>query len=86
MFRKTLKLDVNKLKGLKPADSDQENGKSWHVTPKEGDEETLSLLTTVPLDGRAADLEGLLGRVPAGYKLFPLHTVAEVQFDGEEAK
>jgi hypothetical protein len=38
----------------------------------------------VTIDGRDAVLEGLMGRVPAGYKLFPMHTIGEVQF--EESK
>jgi hypothetical protein len=54
----------------------------WGVTLKSGgDEEMLSLMTTVQLDGKNAQLEGLLGRSASGYKLFPVHLLQEVEFD-----
>lgn len=84
MFKKTLKLDVGKIQMLRAAEGEEE----WEVKLKDGEEQTLTLLRTVPLDGKTATLEGFVGRVPAGYKLFPTHTVAEIQFDEgkEEAK
>jgi hypothetical protein len=36
------------------------------------------------LDGKPAELIGLVARVPAGYKLFALHTLAEIKFDVTE--
>jgi hypothetical protein len=82
-FKKTLKLDVAKLQKLTAAES--EDDPVWQVTMKEGGEETLTPLLKPTLDGKPAVLEGLLGRVPAGYKLFPAHTIAEVLFDAKEA-
>ena len=38
------------------------------------------------LDGKAAVLEGFVGRVPAGYKLFPVHVIEEIQFDAKPKK
>jgi hypothetical protein len=81
LFKKTLKVPVDKLQKLVAAGGD---GAEWQLTLKGGSEETFTLLTAGELDGARVRLEGLLGKVPAGYKLFPLHTVAEVQFD--EAK
>ena len=41
---------------------------------------TLTNLTKIDLDPKkAASLEGLIGRVPAGYKLFPVHTFKELE-------
>ena len=51
---------------------------AWHdgtVTPFRP-----TLLPKVTLEGKPATLVGLVGRVPAGYKLFPLHVIAEVEF------
>jgi hypothetical protein len=84
MFKKTLKLDVSKIKKITVASPDDDEG-TWQVQLKDGGDEALSLLRVIPLDGHDAQLEGLLGRVPAGYKLFPILTIAEVQFDAEEA-
>jgi hypothetical protein len=85
MFKKTLKLDVAKIQKITAASPEDEEG-SWQVQMKDGGDEALSLLRVIPLDGQDAQLEGLLGRVPAGYKLFPILTVAEVQFDAAEPK
>jgi len=78
LFKKTVKLDVAKLQKMSAADT---RGAEWSLTLKKGDEETLTLLTLGEIDGQKVQLEGLLARVPAGYKLFPLSAVSEVQFD-----
>jgi hypothetical protein len=78
LFKKTVKLDVAKLQKMSTADS---NGTEWSLTLKKGDEETLTLLTSGEIDSQRVQLEGFLARVPAGYKLFPLSVVSEVQFD-----
>ncbi len=85
MFKKTLKLDIAKIKAIKATGADDDEG-GWQVLLKNGGDETLSLLRVIQLDGTEAQLEGMLGSVPAGYKLFPVATIAEVQFDAEEAK
>jgi hypothetical protein len=82
LFKKTLRLDVAKVRKLTAAGDEEES--AWLVVLKDGGEETLTLLRTAALDGKEAQLVGLLGRVPAGYKLFPMHTVAEVLFDATE--
>jgi hypothetical protein len=84
MFKKTLKLDVAKLQRITAGDDDEEV--SWQVLLKDGGDEALTLLRVIPLDGKEAQLEGLLGRVPGGYKLFPVLTVGEVVFDSTDDK
>jgi hypothetical protein len=81
MFKKTLKLDINKLQKLRAVEGKEGEGPEWAVTVKGGEEETYTLLTKVMLDGKPAALAGLVGRVAAGYKLFPVHTIAEVELD-----
>jgi hypothetical protein len=82
-FKKTLKIDVAKIKTIVPAGPDDEE-KGWQVVMKDGNDENLSLLRKVTLGDKPAELIGLLARVPAGYKLFPLHTIAEIKFDATE--
>jgi hypothetical protein len=84
MFRKTLKLDVAKIAKIVTAGN--ENDPSWQVTMKAGGDETLTLLHKIPFEGGQASLLGLVGRVPAGYKLFPVAAIAEIKFDATEAK
>ena len=89
MFKATVKIDLAKLQKLRRALSEEKNGGGYdfEVTLKSGKEHTLTLLTkTNPEDGKPAQLEGLLGRVPGGYKLFPAHTILEVQFDQAEVE
>ena len=84
MFRKTLKLDVAKI--AKIATTGNENDPSWQVTMKAGGDETLTLLPKVPYEGRQATLVGLVGRVPVGYKLFPVAAISAITFDAAAAK
>jgi hypothetical protein len=81
MFKKTLKIDVAKVQKLTAVEGRVPEGKEMDVTLKDGNSDTLTLLKTITLDGKQATLAGLVGRVPAGYKLFPLHTFTEIQFD-----
>jgi hypothetical protein len=81
MFKKTLKLEVAELQKLVTVDSKAAEGKEMDVTLKDGHSDTLTLLKTGKLDDKDATLMGLVGRVPGGYKLFPVHTIAEIQFD-----
>jgi hypothetical protein len=78
-FKKTLKIDVAKI--TKIGVTDAGNDSVWALTLKDGGEESLTLLTNVTLDGKPATLEGFVGRVPAGYKLFPVAVIEEVVFD-----
>jgi hypothetical protein len=85
LFKKTLKLDVAKLKSITAGD-DEGDEPVWRVVPKEGDESTLTLLTAATIDGEKATLLGLVGRVPFGYKLIPIKRVKSVTFDAEGEK
>ena len=80
-FKKTLKVDLSKIRKI--AANDSEDEPAWTVTDQDG-EQTLTPLLKTTIDGKPAELEGLLGRVPAGYKLFPVHTIREVQFEGAD--
>ena len=83
MFRKTLKLDVGKLKTI--VATGDEDDIVWQVTPRNGEESTLTLLTTTKIDGQDAELLGLVAKVPIGYKLFPLRRIVSIAFDTGEA-
>ena len=84
-FKKTVKIDLSKIKKIAPnKEEGTKNEPVWQVTLKTGDEETLTLLTRVELDGKPAQLEALIARVPAGYKLFPIDNAQllhEIEFD-----
>lgn len=77
-FRKTVKIDLNKIKGLEMVGGE---GTDWRVALTDGNDETLTLLEKVTLDEKPALLVGFLGHAPAGYKLFPSTAVNEVQFE-----
>jgi hypothetical protein len=77
-FKKTLKLDVGKIKKIAVGEG------GWQVTMKDGGDETLTLLETTPHEGKEARLVGFVGRVPFGYKLFPVSAIAGITFDAEE--
>lgn len=86
LFKKTIKIDVAKIQKIHlTKDEEAEKDKSstsWQVTLKDGAEHTLSLLVrNVPVTDAEATLEGLLGRVPAGYKLYPIHLISAIEFD-----
>lgn len=81
MFRKTLKVDVGKVQKIVTHEGRDPDAVEWTVTLKDGSELTLSLLKSITHEGKSLQLEGMLAKVPAGYALFPLHTLAEVQFD-----
>jgi hypothetical protein len=80
LFKKTLKLDVSKIARLR-ADARDAEGTDCHVTMKDGEEQTYTLLKTATLDGKPATLEGLVGKVRGGYKFFPASTLASVHLD-----
>jgi hypothetical protein len=83
MFKKTLKLDVKTLEKITAGSADSDDN-VWQVKQKDGEESTLTLLETLPVDGKPATLLGLVGRAPVGYKLFPLRRIVEIQFDAAE--
>jgi hypothetical protein len=84
-FKKTLKIDIEKVKKL--AKSKGEEDDSWAVTLDGEEEQTFTLLPKPTIDGQAATLLGLVGRVSVGWKLYPMHTIEQLQFEGKaEAK
>jgi len=86
-FKTTVKIDVGKIKKLQQVESDEgEASRDFRVTLADGKELSLSLLTRVEIDKMPATLQGLVARVPVGYKLFPVHTIGEVRFGSEKEK
>jgi len=79
-FQKTLQLDWADVRGFKhepPAMKGQPA--EVIVVGKDGKEQTLSPKTILEQDGKKATLLGLLGEVPGGFKLIPLHTILELK-------
>lgn len=85
MFQKIGQIDIAKLSGLRqlPPPSKKLNfSHEYEATLLGGDKQTLTLLDSTQLEGgQKATLIGLVGRVAAGYKLFPPHTIAEIRFE-----
>lgn len=81
LFKKTIKLDVMKASKLVVL-SDAAKDKEMEITValKDGNEEILTLLDSGDIDGTLCKLEGFLGRVPAGWKLFHPSVIKEISF------
>jgi hypothetical protein len=79
LFKKTLKLEMAKMEKIVVGGGVNDKT-AWQVKMQGEDAETLTLLLTASIDGKPAAYVGLLGRVPAGYKLFPAHTIATIDF------
>jgi hypothetical protein len=75
------KVDLTKISKLLMVDSKVPEGKEVDVTLKSGTSETVTLLKGGKLGEKEATLVGLVCRVPGGYKLYPVHTITEIQFD-----
>ncbi len=89
MFKKTVKVEIDKLAGLKwvPPMDKKKASNDYDVTLKDGTKHTLSLLTTVELDKKKTmTFVGLVGRVPVGYKLFALDAIYEFRVGEDEKK
>jgi len=82
MFKKTLKLDLGKIKKVHLVEGSKRDAPEWTVTLADGEEHTLTLLLQTP-DDKPLHLEGLLGKVPAGYKFFPIGLVQDILVDGK---
>lgn len=84
MFKKTLKLNIGKITHLR-AEGRDTDGTECRVTTKDGEEQTYTMLPTATIDGKAAALEGFVGKIRGGYKFYPAKTLHsmhfEVQFD-----
>jgi hypothetical protein len=81
MFKKTYKVELAQIQSMKVHDNAETKEVECEVALKDGATQTLTPLTATTMDGKPATLEGLLGVVPAGYRLFPLHAVGELSRD-----
>jgi hypothetical protein len=80
MFKKTLKVEIADIRSMHVGDFNvKEKTAECEVQLKDGMQLSVTLLTSVSIDGKPATLVGLLGDVPAGWKLFPVHTFQEFQ-------
>ncbi|MBI3822261.1 MAG: hypothetical protein HY289_06230, partial [Planctomycetes bacterium] len=82
MFKKTVKIDMAKIVSMHfvPSEDKKVVSYDFEVTLKDDTKHTLTILTKIELEGKkSATFEGLIGRVPAGYKLFPAHTIHDLQ-------
>ncbi|MCE9534499.1 MAG: hypothetical protein K8T89_25765 [Planctomycetes bacterium] len=80
MFKKTLKVEMADIQKLHVGEYNvKEKTAECDVQKKDGTQITVTLLSSVMVDGKPATLIGLMGQVPAGWKLFPIHTFTEFQ-------
>jgi hypothetical protein len=89
MFKKTVKIDMDKIASLRfiPSQDKKKISCDFEVTLKDGAKHTLTLLTKIDLGAKkSASFEGLVGRVPVGYKLFPPHTIQELHAPIDDEK
>ena len=80
MFKKTVKIDWDKVASLRfaPPDDKKKLSTEYQLTLKDGAEHMLTILTTVELEKKKTmTFVGLIGRVPVGYKLFHLDAIYE---------
>ncbi len=80
LFKKTVKIDFAKIASLLHVPSEDKKATSYdyEVVLSDGTKHNLTLLTKGEGKGGPV-LVGLVGRVPAGYQLFPPHTIAELR-------
>lgn len=84
-FQKTVKVDMNKIAKLSQVGgSSGSGGLVYDVTLKDGNQNPLTLIERTESAGRPLFLEGLVGRIAAGCKLFPMSVISEVQFDDKK--
>ena len=89
MFKKTVKIDWDKVASLRfaPPDDKKKLSNEYEVTLKDGAKHTLTILTTVELEKKKTmTFVGLIGRVPVGYKLFHLDAIFEYRAAEAEKK
>ena len=79
-FKKTFQLDLTQVKRLqKLPPTAKGQPPSYDILLQDGMEMILTPLDTLMHEGKPAKLLGLLTEVPAGYKLFPLHTIEALE-------
>jgi hypothetical protein len=80
MFKKTLQVELADIKELTVGTYNaKDRTAECELKQKDGSELSVTLLGTIQIDGKPATLEGLIGEVPAGYRLFPIHTVSKFE-------
>jgi hypothetical protein len=81
LFKADMKIEVSKIVKFRKAPADKKQvALEYEVTPVDGKPEKLSLVKDAfTADGQRAQFLGLIGKVGAGYKLFPLHTMTEMR-------
>ena len=82
LYCKTGKFEMAKLAKITRS-AGAEGNIVWILSFPKADEQTLTLETAPKIDGKEATLAGFVGRVPAGYKLFPATLIQEVEFSGK---
>ncbi len=80
VFKKSFKVEMSKISKITCEMVGATSDWVWQVALPE-EEKTLTLLNKPTIDGKVLELEGLLARVKVGYKLIPLHTIQEIDFD-----
>ncbi|MEZ6139275.1 MAG: hypothetical protein R3B84_01775 [Zavarzinella sp.] len=79
-FRKTLKVELANITTLEVQQINlKDRTADCEVQMKDGSSLNLALMLDIEIDGKAARLAGLVGEVPAGYRLFPVHTFTRLQ-------
>lgn len=88
MFKTSVKVDMDKIVSLKFVQPESKKAAgAYEVTLKTGVKHTLSLITSVETEKKKnMTLVGLIGRVPAGYKLFSLDAIYEYRLPEDEKK
>jgi hypothetical protein len=83
VFKKTYKVELGAIQKVTAAPGAKPDEPEWTIMGKDADGQTLTLLKTTMIDDQPATLLGLVGRVPAGFKLFPAHVISEIEFDAK---
>ncbi|MSR52834.1 MAG: hypothetical protein EXS09_06035 [Gemmataceae bacterium] len=80
MFKKTLKVEIANIGRLTVgAYNAKDHTAECELKQKDGMDLSVSLPASFPIDGKPATLLGFVGTVPAGYRLFPIHTISQFE-------
>jgi hypothetical protein len=89
MFKKTVKIDIDKLVGLRfvPPEDKKKASSDYEVTLKDGAKHMLSLITVVGLEKKKTmTFVGFIGQTPVGFKLFMLDAIYELHVGAPKEK
>lgn len=80
MFKKTLKVELVDIGQLSIGTYNaKDHTAECELKQKDGMDLSVTLLASFPIDGKPATLLGFVGTVPAGYRLFPVHTITQFE-------